>query len=250
MAAEERDVRYQTQVVKSVRGMESRTAAKWQGQGWEVVSTKTGKLSSELTIRRPKPKTPWKLYGGLGGVMVVLIVVLIVVNAVKGSNATADPADSPSPSASTSAVATPNRTPSAAPKPTDATPAAITATTNPEFAALLALTDSCSQSIATFAAAHMGATVEFDGFIGAMAPHDGARTRYDILINDGDFDPDHSKGPSFQYRDVNATYDLHWSGARPDTVGIGNNLHFVARIDKYEESTCLFLLDPVQTSAR
>lgn len=140
--------------------------------------------------------------------------------------------------------------PAPTPSPSASSPAIITSADNAEFAALLALTDYCSPDIAAFAAAHVGERVEFDGFIGAMNNHDGASTRYDMLLNAGDFDPDHSTGPMFQYRDVNASNDLHWTGAQPDTVGVGANLHLVAEIDKYEESSCLFLLDPVQTSAR
>lgn len=58
--------------MKTARDMESRTSAKWEAQGWEVVSQPAGKISTELTIRRPKPKSPWLHYAGLDGVIVVL----------------------------------------------------------------------------------------------------------------------------------------------------------------------------------
>ncbi|MCT9001036.1 DUF4839 domain-containing protein [Microbacterium memoriense] len=253
MGAEDGDVKYQTQTVKAVRGMETRTAAKWRAQGWELVSTNTGKISSELTIRRPKPKTPWILYGALVAIVVVLIAVLIIMNALRGDDSTAEPAETPSSTATATATidATPSETPPSEPTPTNsAAPAFITSENNPEFAALLALTDYCSPDIAAFASAHAGGTVEFNGHIGAMNSHDGASTRYDFLIGAGDFSEISAPGPSFQYRDVNATSDLHWTGAQPDSVGVGSNLHFVATIDHYEESSCLFLLDPVQTSWR
>lgn len=252
MTNDDEGVKFETRTVKAVRGMESRTASKWEQQGWEVVSTKTGKVSSELTIRRPKPKTPWKLLAGLGGGLAVLVIFAVIMGVVTGGDdeATAEPTETTSPSATSSTEVTPSEAPSTEPTPTEAAPTVITVENNSEFAALLALTDYCAPEIATFAAAHSGETVEFDGFIGAMNSHDGASTRYDILINAGDFDPDHSAGPMFQYRDVNTTSDLSWTGTQPDTIGVGSNLHLVAEIDQYEESSCLFLLDPVETSVR
>ena len=50
---------YETQTVKCIRGLVARTIAKWEGEGWENVSQTTGKLRTEFTIRRPKPKTEW-----------------------------------------------------------------------------------------------------------------------------------------------------------------------------------------------
>jgi hypothetical protein len=63
MTTEDGGVKYETRTVKAVRGMESRTAAKWESQGWEVVDQKTGRVSSEITIRRPRPK-PGSTDGG------------------------------------------------------------------------------------------------------------------------------------------------------------------------------------------
>lgn len=75
---EEPTVTYETQTVKCLRGLESRTVKKWEDAGWEIVSHKQGALQSEIQIRRPKPKTPWKLYAIVGGVVGVLLVTLIV----------------------------------------------------------------------------------------------------------------------------------------------------------------------------
>jgi hypothetical protein len=43
--------------VQALRGRESAAAAKWQGQGWELVSENRGTLRTELKFRRVKPKT-------------------------------------------------------------------------------------------------------------------------------------------------------------------------------------------------
>jgi hypothetical protein len=43
--------------VQALRGRESSAKAKWQEQGWEVVSENRGTLRTELNFRRVKPKT-------------------------------------------------------------------------------------------------------------------------------------------------------------------------------------------------
>ena len=124
------------------------------------------------------------------------------------------------------------------------------APTPPDLAALLAGHD-CDDSVGSFAAKYRDRTIEFDGFLGAMAPHDGAQTRFDLLINAGDFDPNKAFGPNFQFRDVNLVYDLHLTGTNvPDTLGIGQNLHVIAKVGEFDSFTCLFQLTPVATSVR
>lgn len=83
-----------------------------------------------------------------------------------------------------------------------------------------------------------------------MNNHGNYKTRYDILIGAGDFSETEAPGPAFQFRDVNVTYDLHFKGDPPDTIGVGTNLHVTAEIDEYESSSCLFLLEPVETTVR
>ncbi len=129
----------------------------------------------------------------------------------------------------------------------------ITVESNAEFAALLALTDTCSPAITEFATKYAGRTIAFDGTVVAMNNHEGAKTRHDIMINAGDFVDENTAlpGPSFQFRDENLSFDMHWVGAQPDTVGVGLNLHVVAQVDKFlEQQGCLFLIDPVETSVR
>jgi hypothetical protein len=247
--------KYETRTVKAVRGMESRTAAKWESQGWEVTAQVAGKLTTELTLRRPKPKTPWIPLAALGGVVVVLALILVAVNLTGAGEAEDAPEAiaTDEPSALPSVVSTaPLPQPSTSPsEPAAETgPVVLSANNSAELGALLELSDYCSPQIAKFASAHAGQTIEFDGSVGALTNHDGARTRFDILLTAGDYSETSSAGPAFQYRDVNTTYDLHWTGEQPDTVGVGDNLHVQAEIVEYEESTCLVLLEPVTTAAR
>lgn len=126
----------------------------------------------------------------------------------------------------------------------------LTIENNEDFAALAVITDTCSSDIGEFAAKYQGRNLEFDGYIGAMANHGDYDTRYDFLVNVGDFSETSSPGPNFKYRDVSA-FDLNLEGDdAPDYIGVGDNLHFVAEIREFKELQCLLLLDPVSTQAR
>jgi hypothetical protein len=114
------EVQYETRSVKTIRGLETRTRAKIEKDGWEFVSQTPGALRSELIFRRPKPKTPWRLLGIGGGVFVLIIVVLLIVNALGGGSSESDGAK-PSPAPSVTQVApTEATTPSAEPAPAPA----------------------------------------------------------------------------------------------------------------------------------
>lgn len=82
-----------------------------------------------------------------------------------------------------------------------------------------------------------------------MNNHDNYNTRYDLLVSAGDYSETESSGPNFQIRDANITYDLKLSGEDiPDSIGIGDNLHFMAEIIKLDRE--LLLIDPVTTTFR
>lgn len=244
-------VKYETKTVRAIRGTEARAAAKWEKEGWEVISQSHGKLQTELTIRRPQPKPPWGLYAIGGGALAVVAIAAIVFGIVgdrsdvEAAGSSADSAGEAAPLPSEPSSPTP--TPSEAPDPE---PIVVTPENNAEFAAILALGDSCDNSIEVFAEKYGGQTVAFNGSIGAMANHNGHSTRYDILISAGDFSETSVRGPAFQFRDVNTTFDLHYSGNVPDTIGVGTHLFVTAEVDQYEPNTCLFLLDPVETAFR
>lgn len=94
-------VKYETRSVKTVRGLEARTRAKLEKEGWEFVSQEQGTVRSELTFRRPKPETPWKLIGAGGGLLALLIVGSLIASAFGGegsSNSSAEALPSPTPS--------------------------------------------------------------------------------------------------------------------------------------------------------
>lgn len=242
-------VKYETKSVQTVRGTEKLMISKWEKDGWELVTQNPGKLRTELVFRRPKPKTPWKLYAILGGALVVLFTFIGIMAAITGGGADDDagPASTPSTQA-----AAPRDEPSTEPEVPIATAPAeeipLTAANNADLAALLTGPQE-GPTVEAFAKKYADQLIEFDGSIGAMNPHEGYTTRYDILIAYGDYSETHSNGgPNFQFRDVNITNDLHLTGDVPDTVGVGTNVHVIARVGSIDGQ--LFLLEPVQTSVR
>lgn len=139
----------------------------------------------------------------------------------------------------------------ATPTPSPELPEILTTTNSPEFAALLKLGDNCSAKISKFAKEHLGEEVRFNGAIQALAPHGDADTRFDFLIGAGNYDPNRAIGPSFQFRDKNAVYDLHLTGKNvPDYIRAGQNFTFTAQLGEYDRNTCLYQLIPVETKVR
>ena len=125
----------------------------------------------------------------------------------------------------------------------------LTAENNADLASLLQGPGECDGSVAEFAQEYAGRTIEFDGNIASMAPHDGYETRFDYLIYVGDYSETGNPGPSFQFTDENY-YDLNLTGANiPTSVFMGSNLRFTAIVGEFTTG-CLLLLEPVSTQAR
>jgi len=276
---------YLTHVVKSLRGREASTKAKLQNEGWEFVSQTQGKLRTEMTFRRPKPKSVgaylhrgWVAFRGLstkaqrtvtaGLAGLVLLVVVLSVIASQGGNApaaTATPsvaavepseASSPVPSHEASPTSTDEPTEDPTNDPTDeaepepaGTGEILTTKNNKEFAALLKTTDTCGDSVQNFASKYEDRTIEFDGSISAINNHNSYKTRYDIMISPGNKGSISTRGPNFQFRDVNML-NLNLSGNAPDYVGLDDKLHVVATVDRFPSNQCLLLIEPVSTRVR
>ncbi|MDQ0000344.1 hypothetical protein [Pseudarthrobacter sulfonivorans] len=123
-------VKYETRSVKTVRGMEARTRAKLEKEGWEFVAHSQGTLRSELIFRRPRPVVPWKMIGIGGGLLAILVIVLLTINALgRGGSSSDDAATIPTPTPF-QVVTTEASTPSVEPAPADPV---ITATTVDEL---------------------------------------------------------------------------------------------------------------------
>lgn len=145
------------------------------------------------------------------------------------------------------AEAEPSLTPAAAAPELTEQPT-ITPESNEDLASLLAASDMDGELFEAFTADYSGRLIEFDGHIANMAPHGDYATRYDILIYAGTYETSTLSGPSFMFRDVNTVWDLHLTGDDiPDTIGVNDSLHIVARVQGYEARNGLFFLVPVST---
>lgn len=249
------DVQYESKTVKAIRGMEARTVAKWSDDGWELVGQTPGKLSSELSFRRVKPKMSRALMIG-AAVVAALVVIAITIGVITERS---DPTSAAPPATTTtepgrpgSATEAPStQASSTTPAPSDPAPAAtLTADNSREFAKVLKADNDCDERIDTFATKHTGETIEFAGIILVLAQHGETKTRYDILIAPGNT-VETTKGPLFRYEDVNTTSDFGWAGeSLPDMVGKGSKLLFTAEVGDYDTDRCLLAITPVATRAR
>lgn len=243
------DVQYEFKSVQTVRGTESRSIAKWEGAGWELVGQEKGKVRSTLSFRRPKPKAPWKLVAAAVGAGVVLLAAVGIASALGGGHGQGVKAGSQSAisSASETPSEAPSGRPSSEPSASDDAVAeqALTPANNQQFAGLLRA-DYCSGSIGRFARQYADRTIEFNGSVENIASRGAGR--YDITLGPGDKGPHTVDGPVFKYAGVGMS-DLHFPGDKA-SIGTGDRLHVVATVGTYDATQCLFYLDPVSTESR
>lgn len=125
----------------------------------------------------------------------------------------------------------------------------LTVENNEELATLLKSSD--YEIISAFAKKYKGRTIEFDANIAYMAPYKNYKTRYDILINTGDYSETTQVGPSFKFEDVNVTHDLYLTGDNiPEHIKAGLNIRVTAKVVEFNENTGVFFLKPVSTKMR
>lgn len=125
----------------------------------------------------------------------------------------------------------------------------LTPATNTDLAELLAGNHVCDDTVERFASTYRGKTLEFDGNIVYMELYGDKKTRYDILLNGGNFG-DRYNGPNFKFEDV-GILDLGITGTNaPETIGKGDNVHVAAKVQAFNRTQCLFFLDPVSTVVR
>jgi len=121
---------------------------------------------------------------------------------------------------------------------------------NEDLASVLAVKNTNDPIVGEFAKKYAGRTIEFDGYIAHMMPHEKYTTRYDILINAGDYSETTFSGPDFKFEDVNV-FDLNLTGSEiPETIGEGQNLHITAVVEEYNENPGLFFLEPISSEIR
>lgn len=277
------ETRYEFKTVHTVRGAEARAKAKWQQAGWEFVEqTPESMLRTKLTFRKPAPKRPPLMV--MVGVGVLLVVGISVAALFEEDDSTDQTSAAPSMAATAESTEAgsdlPSRPPSqqasesptAESRPAEATASAestgeaetvepktsatelattLTVENSADLAALLRELEPGSSAVEDFATNNDDAFLEFDANIAYMSQHGGYETRFDLLIKPGDYSETSQSGPNFQFEDVNLVSDLKLNGPGvPDSIGAGQNVRIIARVESYNPTQELFFLEPVSTQIR
>ena len=115
---------------------------------------------------------------------------------------------------------------------------------------ILITKDEFDPRIKEFAQKYAGRTIEFDGNTANVQQHGNYKTRFDYLISAGNYSNTNASGPLFQISDVNYS-DLHLTGDNvPNTFAEGLNIHIIATVGEYNETSGLFQLKPVSIKMR
>src|SRR4051794_35444573 len=87
------DPQYELQTVRVIRGTEGKTIAKWLKDGWELDAQSQGSmLRTELTFRRVKPKTPWRLLA-VAGAVIAFVLLIGVITETRGGGSSSESTD-------------------------------------------------------------------------------------------------------------------------------------------------------------
>lgn len=73
----EDDAPYEFKFVRAMRGREARTITRWQDGGWEFVRQDQGRLRTEMTFRRVKPRTKWHPWAVAGVLLLALVIIAV-----------------------------------------------------------------------------------------------------------------------------------------------------------------------------
>lgn len=114
---------------------------------------------------------------------------------------------------------------------------------------LLDRTDSY-ELYSSFASKYQGRTIEFDGYVADLMKHKDYNTIYDILIYVGDSSDEYIGGPTLKFENVNY-YNLGLDTLNLESeIEVGKNIRIVAKVDKFDNSSGLFFLNPVSVTER
>ncbi|HEM5200780.1 TPA: DUF4839 domain-containing protein [Streptococcus suis] len=120
---------------------------------------------------------------------------------------------------------------------------------NPDFAYILSNPDEAKAK--EFFEKYKGVIVEFDGHVAHVMPHGSYDTRFDYLIEGGDWVDENTSnyfGVPMKFENVNF-YDLKLVDDT-DSVQLGQNLHIKARITGVAKLGQLIFLEPVELRSR
>lgn len=123
---------------------------------------------------------------------------------------------------------------------------------NSDIANILSKRNPTEIELCDFVNEFKGKTIEFDAYVNNIMTHDNYKTRYDILLMVGDYvNDDHvSPGPIFKIVNANS-HDLgNNSLYLPSFMKYGTNVHVVARVENYNQSSGVVELKSILVKER
>lgn len=239
-----------------------------EADGWELTEVVDGKLQTTLRFRKPVKPINMKIAIPATIATVALIVTVGIQSALEEEPdqeasvaASKSQSTTPSPSNTRASTAPDSMAPastipsehseaSASPTPSPTPVGIITSANNPEFELIINENDPCSESIRDFASTYDGETISFDGSIVNILEIEGYRTVMDVLISPGNFSETSQKGLYFKFEGVQPAVSMHFPADDPaESIYVGQNLHFEAEIESFDQNSCLFYLDPIKTTS-
>lgn len=121
----------------------------------------------------------------------------------------------------------------------------ITVENNEEFKILLQTDD--QNTIKDFIQKYKGQTIEFDGYIADLAKN---KSKYDILIYSGDYNPDEATGPNFKFVEIGLISNPVFKPFNGENIRKGQNVHIKAEVGGYNSTQDLIFLSPIEVSPR
>lgn len=115
----------------------------------------------------------------------------------------------------------------------------------PELAHILSIEAQYAQSYVDFAKKYAGRTIQIEAYIWYITLTEGYTTRYNFLLNAGDYNFDSPIGPWIAFINVN-TYDLGSDELfMEDAFWQGQNVLITAKIIEYNTANTMLWLDPI-----
>lgn len=148
----------------------------------------------------------------------------------------------------TTSESTEQNTPTPTPEPTSNESIPLTVDTNSDLAAVLSNPQSDDADYSDFASTYAGQTIEFDAHVDYLQHYENYDTRYEMLISSGDWQGENTvaPGPLFKIEDFNV-FEIGYNG---EYLEVGDNIHVIAKVGKYNRSSSLFYLDPLTITER
>lgn len=120
----------------------------------------------------------------------------------------------------------------------------LTVDNNEDLAAVLSTKNELDPIIKDFAEEYSLRTIEFDGYISNVTQYEDYKTRLNVLVYAGDYRTDNLYGPNIQLKNVGTT-DYNWV-----ETSVNKNVHIVAKIMEYQETSGLLILTPESIDLR